>query len=271
MKSTGNGGKGLIAYSSKTGNTRKVAEGIREGLEREKYFVRIMALVICAVLAACGTKRAAAPIVPQDNFLSQLSATYEELFPVLTDAAYDDYWLEEAAKFVGAESAAIYIPSLKTVCTATIYGTEAIETYSNPEEARFDCYFINGIDRLTVDGSTISGTSDGKKVFSHTYTYQGGNSISGMTDVRDYNADDSGAGEFTYFLFCEDTPDKTYHIEFRCGSDLDALLQITEGSYAYWLAAGIPVDSEPDFVKSCISLFVEENLSGNSEQGEQPE
>jgi hypothetical protein len=224
-------------------------------------------LILCAALAACGAKPTDASVELHDDFLSQLNGTYEELFPVLTTADYDDYWIEEAAKFVGEENAAIYVPPLKTACTGTLYGAAAVEAYGNPETAQFDCYFINGIDRLTVDGSTISGTLDGKNVFSHTYIYQEDNSISGMTDVRVYKTDDSGAGEFTYFLFCEDTPDTTYHIEFRYGSNLEALLQITEGSYAYWLAAGIPVDSGEDFVKSCISLFVEENLSAVGDIG----
>jgi hypothetical protein len=41
---------------------------------------------------------------------------------------------------------------------------------------------------------------------------------------------------------------------------LNALLDMMSGDYAYWLAAGIPVDSGDDFVKSCIDLFVSENL-----------
>jgi hypothetical protein len=81
-----------------------------------------------------------------------------------------------------------------------------------------------------------------------------------MMDVRVYKTDDKNAGEFTYFLLCPDTPDATYHIEFRYGSDLNALLKVMDGSYAYWLAAGIPINSSEEFVKSCIALFVEENL-----------
>jgi hypothetical protein len=195
-----------------------------------------------------------------DAFLQKLTGTYEELFPVLTSEKYDDYWLEKVTSFVGSENAAFYTEVIKTVCTATIYGAEAEAAYQNPESARFNCYFINGIDRLTFNGNVISGTSDGEMVFSHTYTYQGDNSLGGMMDVRVYKTDDNNAGEFTYFLLCPDTPDTTYHIEFRYGNNLDALLKLMEGSYAYWLAAGIPINSSEDFVKSGIALFVEENL-----------
>jgi hypothetical protein len=206
-------------------------------------------------------KKATAPKpVETDAFLQKLDGTYEELFPVLTSEKYDDYWLEKVTSFVGQENAATYTESLKTACTAKIYGAEAVEAYPDLENARFNCYFINGIDRLTFAGNSISGTLNGTSVFSHTYTYQEDNSLSGMMDVRVYKSDDANAGEFTYFLLCPDTPSSTYHIEFRYGSDLNALLELISGNYAYWLAAGIPVDSNTDFVKSCIDLFIEENL-----------
>jgi hypothetical protein len=196
-----------------------------------------------------------------DVFLQELDGTYEELFPVLNSSKYDDYWLEQIAAVAGQENAAMYAEVLKTSCTATIYGAEAVETYSaSPENARFDCYFINGFDRLTFAGNVISGSLDGNGVFSHTYTYQGDDALGGMMDVRVYKTDDANAGEFTYFLFAADTPATTYHIEFRYGSDLDALMNLMDGSYAYWLAAGIPVGSSDEFVKSCIDLFVTENL-----------
>ena len=58
-----------------------------------------------------------------------------------------------------------------------------------------------------------------------------------------------------------DTPATTYHLEFRYGSDVDALSQYNEGSYAYWLAAGFPVDADEEMVKNVITLFCEENLA----------
>ena len=73
-------------------------------------------------------------------------------------------------------------------------------------------------------------------------------------------ADD--AGEFTYFLFRDDTMQTTWHIEFRYGSDLDQLLKYMEGPYAYWLSAGIDADASPETIDSVIDLFVSENLGG---------
>jgi hypothetical protein len=236
-------------------------------MKRKTSVAVIVVILIMTLLAACGNP--VAPTIEPDEFLSRLDATYEELFPVLTATEYDGYWVEEVSGFAGEENADNFVLSLKSACTGTLYGAAAVEAYSAPEEAQFNCYFINGIDRLTVDGNTISGTLDGQKVFSHTYSYKEDRSIEGMADVRVYKTDDDNAGEFTYFLFLDDTPATTYHIEFRYCDDLDALLQVMGGDYAYWLAAGIPVDSSPDFVKSSISLFIEENMSGDSESSNQ--
>ncbi|MDR2360106.1 MAG: iron-siderophore ABC transporter substrate-binding protein [Oscillospiraceae bacterium] len=219
--------------------------------------------LLCGLLTGCG--KSDAPDAEVDAFLNSISAEYEELFPVLTDTAYDEYWAEEVSEFADSEYVDSYVTVLKSACTGSLYGAAAVEAYTNPEEAQFNCYFINGIDLLTVDGNTISGTLDGEDVFSYTYAYQEERNIDGLADTRVYKTDDSGAGEFTYFLFLEDTPDTTYHIEFRYGSDLDELSSLMDGEYAYWLAAGIPTDSDPDFVKSCISLFVEENLGGEAD------
>lgn len=38
-----------------------------------------------------------------------------------------------------------------------------------------------------------------------------------------YESDDADSGEFTYFCIAPDTMKTTWHIEFRYGSDLDAL------------------------------------------------
>ena len=62
-----------------------------------------------------------------------------------------------------------------------------------------------------------------------------------------------------------DTLDSTYHIECRYGSDLEALSQYNEGSYAYWLAAGIPADRDEALIKNVIELFCTENLAEEEE------
>ncbi|MFR1849839.1 MAG: helix-turn-helix domain-containing protein [Clostridium sp.] len=73
------------------------------------------------------------------------------------------------------------------------------------------------------------------------------------------------SGEFTYFCLAPDTPQSTYHIEFRYGSDLDELCKYDQGKYAYWMASGIPVDADEQMAKDAINLFCTENLS-NSEK-----
>ena len=153
---------------------------------------------------------------------------------------------------------------LKAACTGTLYGDEAVTAYSDgTTDVQFDCFFINGISKFTFDGSKISGTdADGNKVFEHTYTDAGEFSISGMMDGELYETADSDAGEFRYFLMMPDTPAETYHIEFRYGSDKDALAQYSEGKYAYWLAAGILEDRDDAMIENVIALFCEENLAG---------
>ena len=152
---------------------------------------------------------------------------------------------------------------LKNICSGKIYGEEAEKQYNKSDMFQFDCEFINGVDTIQFDGNTIKGTQDGKDVFSHQYNYVGAITVGegDMSFTGDlYKTNDKDAGEFTYFIMRDDTPDTTQHIEFRYGSDLEALKGYVTGKYAYWLAAGIPVNSEDDFVKKCIKLFVDENV-----------
>ena len=76
-----------------------------------------------------------------------------------------------------------------------------------------------------------------------------------MEEVRglyEYESDDADSGEFTYFCMAPDTNTTTYHIEFRYGSDLDALGQYDAGDYAYWLASGISTDCDQAMIENCI-------------------
>ena len=61
-----------------------------------------------------------------------------------------------------------------------------------------------------------------------------------------YKTEDADAGEFTYIRLAPDTPDTTFHIEFRYGDDPEALNEMTEGKYAYWMAAGMLVDADEE-------------------------
>ena len=102
----------------------------------------------------------------------------------------------------------------------------------------------------------ISGTDEnGDLLFSHEYRFVDGLSLAGLMDGYLYETEDGDAGEFRYFYMMSDTPATTYHLEFRYGSDADALAQYNEGPYAYWLAAGFPVDADEEMVKNVITLF----------------
>ena len=57
------------------------------------------------------------------------------------------------------------------------------------------------------------------------------------------------------------TPATTYHLEFRYGSNTEDLAKYNEGPYAYWLAAGFPVDADEEMIRNVITLFCEENLT----------
>lgn len=142
-----------------------------------------------------------------------------------------------------------------------IYGEEAVSRYAEyPDETAYDCGFTSELSTLTVDGMTISGKdSTGNELFSHTYHYIG------MEDVRglyEYESDDANSGEFTYFYFAPDTPQETYHIEFRYGSDKEELDMYDTGRYAYWLPSGISTGYDQKMVEDCIQLFCAENLGG---------
>lgn len=225
---------------------------------------RIFCMLMVLAVASLGSFAALAET--SDEFLGELTGTYEELFPVMCDPAYDQIWLDNCAKAVGEDAAQEAADMLRAACVGEVYGQEAIDAYAgDPDSAQFDCYFINGVSEITIEGNTISGVdADGQAVFSHTYTYLGNdNAFSFYT----YQSDDADAGEFTYFLFAPDTPESTYHIEFRYGSDLDALTQdFYSGPYAYWLAAGIPTEYDDALLENVIALFCAENLAETEEQ-----
>ena len=195
--------------------------------------------------------------------LDAVKGTYEPLFPVITDAKYDEIWLTPCVEVLGDEMGPMAAELLKAACNGTIYGQEAIDAYGDGSEgAQFDCLFIGGVSTITFDGEQISGADEnGETVFSHTYAYAGKLSLGGMMEGFLYETADADAGEFKYFYMMPDTPASTYHLEFRYGSNIDDLAKYNEGPYAYWLAAGFPVDADEEMIRNVITLFCEENLA----------
>ena len=194
------------------------------------------------------------------QLLVDLTGSYQELWPVILDSQYTQLWLDNCAALVGEENAQAAYDKLSSMVTGTVYGEEAVAAYANGGGA-YDCAFTEGLSTLEFDGaaSVIKGyAADGSELFSHSYHYVG------MEDVRGlyvYESDDADSGEFTYFCMAPDTSATTYHIEFRYGSDLDALGKYDAGNYAYWLASGISTEYDQTMIEKCIELFCTENLS----------
>ncbi len=224
----------------------------------------VMSAILCVVPAFAEAETEA------DNnteFLEALNGTYDELFTVICDPQYDQLWFDDCKEIVGEEMAQECADMLKMACTGDIYGQEAVDAYGDGSEgSMFDCYFINGINQFTFDGNVFSGTDEeGNQVFSHEYEYVEPFVLGGMMEGSLYETVDEDAGEFKYFVLFPDTPESTYHIEFRYGSDKDALAEYNSGDYAYWLAAGILADADQEMIENVIQLFAEENLSEMSE------
>ena len=194
------------------------------------------------------------------QLLNDLTGSYQELWPVILADEYKQTWLDDCTALVGEENAEAAFEKLSSMVTSDVYGEDAVEAYANGGGAYF-CGFTNSLATLTFDGetSTISGTDkDGNELFSHTYHYIGMEPVHGLYE---FQSDDADSGEFTYFFLAPDTSAETYHIEFRYGSDAEALSQYDTGEYAYWLASGISTDYDQTMIENCIKLFCTENLS----------
>ena len=203
-----------------------------------------------------------------EKLLEDVSGTYDALFPVITSPDYDQIWLDSCAAVLGDEAAPAAAEALKAACNGTIYGQEAIDVYGDGSNgAQFDCLFINGPAQIVFEGKKISALDEtGATVFSHEYSFVEPASIAGMMNGYLYRTEDANAGEFEYFFLLPDTPDTTFHTEFRYGSDPEALMLYNDGPYAYWLAAGIPADRDEQMVQNVIELFCTENLAEMSEE-----
>ncbi len=198
-------------------------------------------------------------ILEGTQLLNDVSQTYTELWDVILQEQYNDIWTENCANFVGEEDAQATAEMLKSFCKGTVYGQEAIDLYQQTGNLEFCCEFVEGVVELTFDGENISGVDkDGNELFSHDYVCIGYDENLGFFE---YQSVDDNRDEFTYFVLRPDTPDTTYHIEFRYGSDLNQLLQYDTGKYAYLMCSGIQSDYTLDTITKAITLFCTENLT----------
>ena len=206
------------------------------------------------------------------TFLYDLSETYQPLFEGASfKTAYNQYWSDYAAAVVGENTS-------ETANAVALMKSSIGASWENKgKNSSFCCAFTNGIATLDFNGSVITGyNASGDVVFSRAYKYlrdghlygpakDGSGEQTAYMDMTIYESLDGTEDEFKYFAMCGDTPGTTYHIEFRYGSSLNDLEQMYSGSYAYWLAAGIPTSAvsgqSKTMMSNVIALFCAENLA----------
>ena len=100
-----------------------------------------------------------------DERLESLQGSYIELFPEFAKEEFHDYWIECIRKHVDdPETAEMFYKMLVGSCMGKLKGREAIDAYTaDPESIVFNCFFTDGITRITIEGDVISGyDADGK-------------------------------------------------------------------------------------------------------------
>ena len=201
--------------------------------------------------------------------LSQVTGTYQPLFEGATfNSAYDHYWHDYTAAVVGGSAANDTVAYMKASVGAKGYG-------ENNEAPNFFCGFTNDVAAITFggeDGRTVTFTKADRTSVTHTYAYVKEAAATGKYGDYDmemkgnlYRAQEETADEFQYLLMFPDTPDTTYHLEFRyAGTEAD-VLNLLGGPYAYWVGSALRTsaltEENEDTLQKVISLFVVENLA----------
>ena len=238
----------------------------------------LSSVFVLSMLVGCNTNPTAEPTVDStveatataesstvdgEKFLQELQGSYVNLFSTILTENTQQQWIDDTKAVLGEEAdegtVNDTVAMLQGSVTGSVTGEEAVTTYaSNPEAMSFNCDFTNDVFSFTFAGNMISGMDEsGNTVFEHEYEYVGYDEATGFYEFQSLDGD---SGEFSYFVMWPDTPATTYHIEFRYGSNLDDLLNMYEGQYAYWMAAGIQTDADETVIANCINLFVTENL-----------
>lgn len=227
-------------------------------------------LAFCAIVlsTSCGTGKA--PETGTSEAAAQLQkdlkGTYEELFSerTLLNPKWDAFWLSECEKAVGKDAAQATVDALKSSMTGTLTGEAATDRFGDGSDGwlngfQFNCDFKQGVSRFVFDGKGgIKGLdASGDEIFSHKYVFD---SYNADYDFYFFTSKDGNEDEFSCFAMRSDTPASTHHIEFRYGTDIESLSEFCTGKYAYWMAAGVLVDSDKEQRES-IRIFVEENTS----------
>lgn len=234
-----------------------------------RLLMAALALIVAAGLAGIlQPANAAESDVTGDNFLSKIVGEYQPLFEGATyNKEYDHYWNDYTAAVVGKTAAADTVAYLKASVGGDKYGPEA-----NP--GQFFCGFI-GAEKITfggTDGKTVTFTgTDGAQV-THEYAFVENSAATGTYEGMDmamdgylYQATDDKDDEYEYLLMFPDTPDTTYHLEFRYAPTKEEVTALLSGARGSWVASAIPTkaltETSEEMLQNVISLFVVENLA----------
>ena len=220
----------------------------------------IMILVMSISLAACGEKESEAPETEgAAGLFDDIAGVYDELFPIMLDEAYDQVWEDACKEYAGEQYYQMALEFLRTAYAGDVYGEEAIALYKqDPQQAKYDTHFIEGVRQITFRGNTISAVdANGKSVFKREYRSAGEASIYEVP-LSIYVTDDEDAGTFKYFCVFNEavmlpvdagtTDDGQWqcHVEFRHAASEEELLDPETGEHAYWIASGVLVDTGRD-------------------------
>ena len=223
-------------------------------------------LMLLAMLVCLGSASAFADEAEEADFLTVISGEsgiiYINLFEEILQEKYDDLWL----KYCGDN--AEQVAMLKEYISGNLYGEDAFKVYGDGSNGFiFDCFYINDVNSITVNGNQITIEKNDGSAETHTYSYVGkrlvgdgetmyynGDAFSAAFECDVYRSNDE-ASEFNYFFFRDDTMETTYHLELRYGTDLDNLSKYMMGKYAYWLAAGFDADADAETTENVIALF----------------
>lgn len=202
------------------------------------------------------------------NFLTKVKGDYQPLFNGgIFDTKYDHYFYDYASAVMGESYASDMVSVLKSSVSSETYG-------ENAAEGSFFCGFTENIVNIEFggeDGSEVTFTDGEGQKITHTYSF-----VKDARAVGQYYGQEMGYDgylfksnedvddNFKYLFMCEDTPDTTFHLEFRYGDTEENVLALTDGKYKNWLAAGIESSAFSEeneaTIQNVICLYVVENI-----------
>ncbi len=205
------------------------------------------------------------------DFLRKVIGEYQPLFEGASfESKYDHYWHDYSAAIAGESMADMCVAMMKQAIGAKVYGPDAGE--------EFFCGFTEDVVKIEFggsDGTVVTFTKANGKKIKHTYSYVKDAAATGFMEGQDfampgylYKSADGNKDEFTYLYMCPDTPETTYHLEFRYGDTEENMLKLTDGKYKNWLAAAVQTsaltDPAEEMMQKVIALFVLENVGAMS-------